>query len=151
MTLTLCHRAPSPRPLRRRGLRFSMRVAAMALALAPLAAWAGQVVSVETTGVTPGAIFSVTATGLDATAANNRLTFTPPVGAPVTVAATASALVDATKGIRRVSVRVPSGLEAGTATVSILNTATNDTTNVGAIDILSLSLPELRSGAPGAW
>ena len=127
-------------------------VAALAtgVALWAVAALAGQVVSVETTGVTPGAIFSVTATGLDATAANNRITFTPAAGAPVTVAAASSALVDAAKGIRRASLRVPAGLETGTATVSILNTVTNETTSVGTINILSLSLPDVRSGAPGA-
>jgi hypothetical protein len=73
-------------------------------------AHAGQVVSVETTGVTPGALFALTATGLDAAAANNEFTFTPPVGAPVTLIATSSAQVDATRGVRRISVRVPAGI-----------------------------------------
>ena len=118
--------------------------------LSAVTAIAGQVVSVETTGVTAGAIFSVTATGLDATAANNRVTFTPAAGAPVTVAAASSAIVDAARGIRRISLRVPGGLDTGTATVSILNTVTSDTTNVGTINILTLSLPDVRSGAPGA-
>ncbi len=131
-------------------MRHAVATFASGVVLATAVTLAGQVVSVETTGVTPGAIFSVTATGLDATAANNRITFTPVSGAPVTVAAASSALVDATKGTRRVAVRVPGGLETGTATVSILNTVTNDSTSVGTINILSLSLPEVRSGAPGA-
>ena len=134
--------------------RRSFRLAALALALAtaaaPTAARAGQVVSVETTGVTPGALFAVTATGLDAAAANNEFTFTPPAGAPVTLAATSSAQVDATRGVRRISVRVPAGLETGTATVRVRNTVTGETTEVGTINILSLSVPGLRTGAPGA-
>ena len=112
-----------PAAVRTSSVASQLLVCAMARALVvvlatlcgPTAARAGAVVSVETTGVTSGAIFSVTATGLDATAAQNEITFTPSAGAPVVVPAASSAVVDATKGIRRVSVRVPVGIAVGPA------------------------------------
>ena len=106
------------------------------------AARAGEVVSVETTGVTSGAIFSVTATGLDATASQNAITFTPSAGAPVVVPASSSALVDATRGVRRLSVRMPGGIAVGPAAVVIRNMASGETTNAGTIQVLELSVPD---------
>ncbi len=120
------------------------------IAWSPVAAHAGTVVSVETTGVSAGAVFSVTATGFDATAANHQVTFTPVAGTPVTIAATSSTVVDAARGIRRLSLRVPDGLPVGAASVRIVNTVTADVTVVPAIEILALTPPQPSQAAPGA-
>ncbi len=129
------------------------RICRLALVLAvagvPSPATGGSVVSVETTGVTTGALFAVTGTGFDAAAANNQLTFTPAAGAPVTVAATSSTVVDASRGVRRLSVRVPAGLPIGAASVRVLNTVTADVTDVPAIQILALDAPRPAQAAPG--
>jgi hypothetical protein len=121
----------------------------LAVAGVPLPATGGTVISVETTGVTTGALFAVTGTGFDAAAANNQLTFTPAAGAPVTVAATSSTVVDASRGVRRLSVRVPAGLPIGAASVRVLNTVTADVTDVPAIQILALDAPRPAQAAPG--
>jgi hypothetical protein len=125
-------------------------VIAMLLALAPPPlAHAGQVVSVESTGVTSGALYAVTATGLDAAAAQNEFTFTPTSGEAVVVAATSSAVVDASRGIRRISVRVPAGIPLGPAGVTIRNLATGETTDAGTVQILALSVPDPARGTVG--
>ncbi len=122
-------------------------VLALFLGAAPDAT--AQIVSVETTGVTSGALWAVTGTGFDAVAANNSITFTPASGSPVTVAASSSTNVDAQRGIRRISVRVPVGLAVGAASVRIVNTVSGATADVARIEILALTLPSERSAAPG--
>ncbi len=129
---------------------WSLAIVAALIAWSPVVGQAGTVISVETTGVSAGAVFSVTATGFDANAANHSVTFVPAAGSPVTVAASSSTVIDAARGIRRLSLRVPDGVPVGVASVRIVNTITSDITDVSGIQILALSAPEPSGAAAGA-
>ena len=111
--------------------------------------------AVSLTAVTPygasaGVTVQITGTGFDPTASQNSVTFTPSSGAATTVVADAIATLDATKGLRRLSVKVPSGLAIGTAAVRVVNTTTGESAAGASIQIVALSLPDVTSGARGA-
>jgi hypothetical protein len=74
----------------------------------------GTLMSVTPTGASSGVLVNVTGTGFSTTAAQNVVTFTPAAGGSAqTGAASTVATIDATRGIRRLTVRVPNGLPAG--------------------------------------
>jgi len=108
-----------------------------------------QTVTAELTGVSASAIWSATGTGFDPAAANNTITFTPATGGAVTVPASSSTVVDAARGIRRVSVRVPAGLPIGPASVQVLNTITGVSASIPRVDILALRLPGVTASDRG--
>jgi PKD repeat protein len=123
-------------------------VGVAALAVAPVP---GSLISVNPLGASPGVPIQISGTGFDPIASKNHVRFTPVGGgAPQTVPATAIATVDATRGIRRLNVAVPSGLPAGRATLSVINTTTGEISEGLALDVLYLTLPEVAFAAPGA-
>ncbi len=124
---------------------------AAACALTVVALNAGSLMSVNPLGASSGVAIQITGTGFNATAKNNRVTFTPMSGgAPQTAIATAIATLDASKGIRRLNVAVPPGLPAGTASLLVTDVVTGETSEGLNFEILQLTLPGVRSGSPGA-
>ncbi len=101
-------------------------------------------------GVSAGVTVQITGMGFDPTASRNSVMFTPASGAATTVVADAIATLDATKGLRRLSVKVPSGLAIGTAAVRVVNTTTGESAAGASIQIVALSLPDVTSGVRGA-
>ena len=101
-------------------------------------------------GASAGVTVQIIGTGFDAIAAKNSITFTPASGPAVTLAASAIATLDATKGLRRLSVKMPAGLAIGTAAVRVVNTTTGESAAGGTIQVVALSLPNVNSGTRGA-
>jgi PKD repeat protein len=111
----------------------------------------GTLLSVTPSGASSGVLVNVTGSGFSTTANQNLVTFTPTAGgAPSTVSATTVVTVDATRGIRRLSVRVPAGLPPGTVTVTVLNTATGEASTTATFDLVTIALPDVGSGIIGA-
>ncbi len=106
------------------------------------------IISVETTAVSTGALFSVTASGLSTTTANNLFTFTPVSGGDsVSLPPTSNSVVDASRGVRRISVRVPTSLPVDQTSVTITNTENGQfvTTLIYVVSI-SLDITSARVG-----
>lgn len=98
------------------------------------------IITVETTMVSPVAIFSVTVYNVSTTTANNLITFTPiSGGSGVSVTPTSNTVVDASRGIRRLSVRVPA-LTAGQYSVVVTNNETGLSSDPSTIEVISISL-----------
>ncbi len=111
----------------------------------------GALLSVTPTGASSGVIVNVTGTGFSTTAAQNIVTFTPAAGgAAQTSPASAVATLDATRGLRRLSVRVPSGLPAGRVDLKVDNTANGESSTGAGLDLVTLTLPQLSSASVGA-
>lgn len=110
---------------------------------------AGSLTIVSPAGASSGVTIQLTGTGFNATAANNDVTFTPAGGTPMVAVPTATTVVDASRGLRRLTLRVPDGLAIGTAAISVLNKATGETSAGVSIEVLGLSLPEVDSASPG--
>ncbi len=114
---------------------------AVPLAIAtPDAAFAGRVTAVTPGRISADATLNISATGMDASAANNRVTFTPQSGAPVDVVATNVGTVDAAAGVRRIGVRVPRGFAAGTVALRVTNLATGEITEAGTVQLVVLEV-----------
>lgn len=134
--------------------RACLGLAAVALALtghfsAPLRA-AVSLSAVAPLGASAGVVVQITGTGFDATAANNTVTLTLPGGASASLTGETITVVDAAKGIRRIGVTVPAGLAAGTANVVVTNRITAESAGGRTLQIVSMTLPEITSGARGA-
>jgi len=136
------------------------RTAVVALVVLALVLWLPPkkdtrlLAAVSLTAVTPygasvGVTVQITGTGFDPTASHNSVTFTPASGSAVTVVADAVATLDSTKGLRRLSVKVPSGLAVGNATVRVVNTTTGESAAGASIQIVAIALPDVSSGARG--
>ncbi|MCU0256243.1 MAG: hypothetical protein MUF60_05840, partial [Vicinamibacterales bacterium] len=107
---------------------------------APATATAGRVTAVTPARVSADATLNISATGLDAAAANNRVTFTPQGGSPVDTLAMNVGTVDAAAGVRRIGVRVPRGLPAGLVSLRVTNLASGEVTDAGAVQVVVLEL-----------
>jgi RHS repeat-associated protein len=92
----------------------------------------------------------ITGTGFDPDPSNNEVRFQPLAGAPLTASSSAVETLDASKGIRRLTVTVPPGLSTGTASLQVLNKVTGRVSEGKSIEIVEINLPELRSSPPGA-
>jgi PKD repeat protein len=123
---------------------------AIALALSLQIAHAGSLSSVAPAGASAGVAIAITGLGFDSTAANNTITFTPAQGAAVTATGTSIVTLDAGSGLRRLSVTVPAGLPAGTTALRVVNGKTGEASAGQSLEVLTLSLPAVASGAPGA-
>src|SRR5688572_146750 len=121
------------------------------LVLASASVRPGSLLSVNPTGASAGVTINLTGTGFNTTAASNSVTFTPSApGQPVSAPATSVITIDAANGTRRLSVRVPGGLPVGRADLKVTNTATGEASTGAALDVVTISLPEIAAGARGA-
>jgi Bacterial Ig domain/von Willebrand factor type D domain len=100
-------------------------------------------------GASPLVSISVTGTGFNTTPANNQITFTPVSGAAIAVSATAVTTLSAATGLRRLTLTVPAGLPVGTASLSVLNTATGEKSAGTSLEIIAISLAGVNSGQVG--
>ena len=144
----------SPPPTRSRAAIVALLAVALVLWLPPRKE-TRLLAAVSLTAVTPygasaGVTVQVTGTGFDPTPLQNSITFTPAAGPAITAVADAIATLDATKGLRRLSVKVPAGLAIGTAAVRVVNTTTGESAAGATIQIVALSLPDVNSGTRGA-
>ncbi len=144
------------RPSRKRRGRVALGIAtAIALAVWLLSDPGTRLLAaVSLTSVTPygaseGVAVQVTGTGFDPIAANNRVTLTPSAGPAVIVVPDTIATLDATKGLRRLGLKVP-GLPVGPAAVRVVNTTTGESASGATLQIIAISLPEVRAAARGA-
>jgi hypothetical protein len=123
---------------------------ALLLAVSSQEAQGGTLASVSPMGASPTVSVSITGTGFNATAANNVVTFTSAGGAAATATASAVATLSTTTGLRRLTVTVPAGLQAGRAALSVRNTASNETSAGKSLEIVELYLTGVTSAAVGA-
>jgi hypothetical protein len=119
------------------------------LAFSPVAAQTGQLTVVTPTGASSLVSINITGTGFHTTAANNEVSFVPANGAPMTALATAIATVDATRGLRRITVRVPAGLPPGTTALRVRDTVNGTISEGRSLQVIALSLPDVTSASPG--
>jgi hypothetical protein len=106
---------------------------------------AGQITSLAPVAASAHATIVITGTGFDPSPGNNLVTLRASTGEEVSTTPVTVTLVDAAKGFRRLNVVVPPGLPVGRATVSVRNTATNELSAGGTVDVVSISLPEVAS------
>jgi PKD repeat protein len=112
---------------------------------------AGSVSSIAPLGASPNVTINITGTGFNATASLNTVTFRHlATGATFTASGTAVQTLDATRGIRRLGVRVPAGAPIGPTAVTIINTATGEQTDAGSIEVIRLFLPEISAAPAGS-
>ncbi len=111
---------------------------------------AGSLSSVAPAGASAGVAIAITGTGFDPTAANNTVIFTPAEGTAVTAPGASIVTLDATSGLRRLSLNVPAGLPAGTTALRVVNKTTGEASAGQALEMLTLALPGVSSGAPAA-
>jgi PKD repeat protein len=137
------------RPQRARSIVAAL-IVALAIALVGQIGHAGSLSSVAPAGASAGVAIAITGTGFDPTAGNNTVTFTPASGTPATVTGTSIVTLDAGAGLRRLSVAVPGGLPAGTTALRVVNKTTGETSVGRSLEVLTLALPAVSSGAPGA-
>ncbi len=145
---------PSPRALRgpaaptfaQHGIVLAILVV---LALSRGSAQTGQLTIVTPVGASSLVSINITGTGFHTTAANNEVSFVPANGAPMTASATAIATVDATRDLRRITVRVPAGLTTGTAALQVRNKVTGLISAGGSLEVIALSLPDVTSAPAG--
>lgn len=126
---------------------------ALLFALLPLAiqiARAGTLSSIAPAGVSTGQAINITGTGFDPTASNNTVTLTPTTGMAMSATGTAIALLDSATGLRRLTITVPEGLPVGTTAVRVTNRTTGEVSEARPLEIVTLSLPDSVSAAPGA-
>ena len=101
---------------------------------------AGQVSQVDPPRVSVDTAVSLTGTGFDPTPGNNRVTFSPPTGAPQSTLASLVSTADAARGIRRLSVRVPAGLPDGRTGIRVTNLVTGEETEAGFLEVVSFAV-----------
>ncbi len=114
-----------------------IRAAVALSAVAPLGASAG--INVQITG-----------TGFDPVAANNTVTLTPQGGAAVNLVAESITVLDATKGLRRIGITVPAGLQVGNAAILVRNRTTNESAGGKTLQIVQITLPQTSTAIRGA-
>jgi RHS repeat-associated protein len=112
------------------------------IALTASAAFAGTLTNISPAGASPGISVKVNGSGFDAAAGNNQIQLTPASGAPVTVTPTAIAVVDAARGIRQLTFRVPAGLAPGAAAIKVTNTVTGETSEGRSLEVVELSIAD---------
>ncbi|HEY7502196.1 MAG TPA: Ig-like domain-containing protein [Vicinamibacterales bacterium] len=142
--------------LRRRMRRLVAAVAvAMAVALPstrleiPLFAVVS-LTSVAPLGASADVSVQIIGTGFDPTLNRNVVLLTPQGGTAVQVAPESIVTLDASKGLRRLGIRVPAGLPIGTALVQVRNTTTGELSSGRALEIVQIALPEIATAARGA-
>jgi RHS repeat-associated protein len=140
----------SARARRGPGWRVSLSLVVCALLLAARPADAGTLTNLSPTGASAGISVKVNGTGFDTTAGNHQILLTPPAGSPVTVTPTAGAVVDAAKGVRSLTFKVPAGLMAGAVAIRVTNTVTGEVSEGQSLQIVDLSLPAVVSAPRGA-
>ena len=111
---------------------------------------AGTLSAVAPSGASPTVTIQLTGSGFDSTPASNEVTFRTSAGETAVATPTAVAVVDAARGLRRLTLRVPTGLSVGRADLTVLNRATGEVSTGLWLEVVALALPELTSGAPGA-
>jgi hypothetical protein len=124
--------------------------AALSLAVAVEVAQAGTLSNVSPMGASSSVAISITGTGFNATASSNDVTFTPVSGAPVTVTASAVTTLNATTGLRRLTVVVPNGLPIGTAALGVVNKQTGEVSTGKSLEVIAIDLPDTTSAFLGA-
>jgi hypothetical protein len=148
--------ATRPPRQRRASVRLGVRAAVLALfiaaapTLADLSLRAGSLASVAPAGASAAVAINITGTGFNTTAANNEVTFTHSSGVSATALGNLITTVNATQGLRRLRVNVPSGLPAGTAALRVRNLVSGELSAGQNLQIVTLSLPETTSAARGA-
>ena len=146
---------PSPRlPRGSATPRFAQRAIALAilvlLALTRGSAQTGQLIAVTPTGASSLVSVNITGSGFHATASNNEVSFVPTSGATVVASATAVMTADASRDLRRLTVRVPAGLPVGATALRVTNTATGATSEGLSVQIITIDLGNVVSAPVGA-
>ena len=111
---------------------------------------AGTLSAIAPSGASATVTIRITGTGFDAAAANNEVTFRATTGETAVATPTAVVMVDATRGLRRLTLRVPSGLPVGRADITVVNRVTSEVSTGLWLEVVGLVLPSVASGAPGA-
>ena len=137
-------------PAPRRRLVVGTWLALTFSALALQGTSAGTLSTVSPSGATPGITLTILGTGFHTTAANNLVTFTPAAGAALSAAAKTVTTVDASSGLRRITVAVPDGLPVGPTALSVTNTATGEISPGAAFEVLGLTVSGATAGPPGS-
>src|SRR5690349_20629574 len=125
-------------------------VAALLLLLLSGALVAGSLTAVAPAGASASVPITITGTGFDATASNNEVTFAHADGSSRTAVGESVGTLNVTTGRRTLTLRVPEGLPAGRASLTVRNTISNETSAGMGLDILEISLPGVSSAAQGA-
>src|SRR5689334_22529366 len=107
-------------PRKRPAMGVCLVLALSSVIIQPTAA--GTLSSVSPSGATAGITLTILGSGFNLTAANDLVTFTPAGGSPITATAKTAVTVDATSGLRRVTVVVPDGLPVGPTSLKVTNT-----------------------------
>jgi PKD repeat protein len=94
-----------------------------------------------------GVTLTIVGTGFDASAAKNTVTFVPVSGAAISAPALSVLSIDATQ--KRLTVKVPSGLPAGSTALRVTNTTTGEKIAGRSIEVITFSA-DVASGTPGA-
>jgi RHS repeat-associated protein len=127
-----------------------LAAAVSAATVVPSGTAAASVTAVTPYGASAGVSVQITGTGFDPASANNSVTLTPATGAAVTLTAETIATLDASKGLRRLGIRVPAGFPIGPASVRVTNQTTGHSAYGATLQVIAISLPETRSAARGA-
>ena len=149
--MTSSRRLPVPR-VRSRRLKTGVGcvlLAGLTVLNAPLRA-ASTLLAVAPSGASATVSIQVTGSGFDLTAANHEVTFRATTGETAVAVPTAVVMVDPVRGLRRLTLRVPAGLPIGRADLTVLNRITGESITGLWLEVVALTLPDVRSGAPGA-
>ena len=125
-------------------------LAALLVLALSVALIAGSLTAVVPAGASALVPITITGTGFDATASKNEVVFVHTDGTTKTAVGEAVSTLNATTGRRTLTVRVPAELPVGRANLTVRNTVSNETSSGMALDILAISLPDVRSAAQGA-
>ena len=125
-------------------------VAGLLLLVLSVALVAGSLTAVAPAGASVAVPITITGTGFDATASKNEVTFAHTNGTSRTAVGEAVGTLNATTGRRTLTLRVPEGLPAGRADLTVRNTVSNETSSGMGLDILEISLPVVSSAVQGA-
>jgi hypothetical protein len=108
---------------------------------------AGSLASVSPGSASAGITLTIAGTGFDASAGKNDVTFTPQSGSPVTAPALTVIPIDATQ--KRLTVKVPSGLPAGTTAIRVTNKTTGEQSAGRSIEVISFT-KDVDAATPGS-
>ncbi len=122
----------------------------LALAFWAQDGYAGSLSAVSPMGASSAVTIHITGTGFSTTASRNEVTFVPSSGVSATATATAVTTLDSATGLRRLAVKIPTGLSVGPTPLRVLNTATGEVSDGKSIEVIEITLPEVTSAPLGA-
>ena len=123
-------------------------IAVVATVQAPVRA-AMSLTAVAPLGASVGGTVQITGTGFAPVAANNKVTLTSASGVSRVAIAQSIVVVNASTGLRRLAITVPTGLPVGAASIQVENTATGEIAGGASLAIIELTVSPPVSAARG--